>query len=64
MEMKEQIKLIGDEVRVLFCIVCNKYYYQIAEINRCLKTHLIKSSEELLGDLMQNSVYTPRKRRY
>ncbi|MBQ2018559.1 MAG: hypothetical protein II209_03780 [Alistipes sp.] len=48
-------------MRVSFCIVCNNYYHQIAEIKRCLKAHLIKSSEELLGDLMQNGVYTPSK---
>ena len=50
--------------KVAYSCVGNKYYYQIAKIKRCLKAHLIKSSEELLGDLMQNGVYTPRKRRY
>ena len=49
--------------KISYSCVGNKYYYQIAEIKRCLKAHLIKSSEELLGDLMQNGVYTPRKRR-
>ena len=49
--------------KISYSSVGNKYYYQIAEIKRCLKAHLIKSSEELLDDLMQNGVYTPRKRR-
>ena len=50
--------------KIAYSCVGNKYYYQIAEIKRCLKAHLIKSSEELLDDLMQNGVYTPRKRRF
>ena len=50
--------------KISYSCVGNKYYYQIAEIKRCLKAHLIKSSEELLDDLMQNGVYTPRKRRF
>ena len=50
--------------KISYSCVGNKYYYQIAEIKRCIKAHLIKSSEELLDDLMQNGVYTPRKRRY
>ena len=49
--------------KISYSCVGNKYYYQIAEIKRCLKAHLIKSGEELLDDLMQNGVYTPRKRR-
>ena len=39
----------------------NKYYYQIAEVKRCLKAHLIKSSDEMLNDLIQHSGYTPRR---
>lgn len=31
---------------------------------RCLREHLIKSSNEMFDDLMQNGVYTPQKRRY
>ena len=50
--------------KIAYSGVGNKYYYQIAEIKRCLKAHLIKSSEELLDGLMQNGVYTPRKRRF
>ncbi len=50
--------------KITYSTIGNKYYYQIAEIKRCLKAHLIKSNEELLDDLMQNGVYTPRKRRY
>jgi hypothetical protein len=49
--------------KISYSCVGNKYYYQIAEIKRCLKAHLIKSGEEMLDDLMQNGVYTPRKRR-
>lgn len=49
--------------KIAYSSVGNKYYYQLAEIKRCLKAHLIKSSEELLDNLMQNGVYTPRKRR-
>ena len=50
--------------KITYSTIGNKYYYQIAEIKRCLRAHTIKSSEEILGDLMQNGVYTPRKRRY
>ena len=50
--------------KISYSCVGNKYYYQLAEIKRCLKAHLIKSSEELLDDLMQNGVYTSRKRRF
>ena len=39
----------------------NKYYYQIAEVKRCLKAHLIKSSDEMLNDLIQHSGYTSRR---
>lgn len=49
--------------KISYSCVGNKYYYQIAEIKRCLKAHLIKSSEELLDDLIQYGIYTPRKRR-
>ena len=49
--------------KISYSCVGNKYYYQLAEIKRCLKAHLIKSGEEMLDDLMQNGVYTPRKRR-
>ena len=49
--------------KIAYSGVGNKYYYQIAEIKRCLKAHLIKSGEEMLDDLMQNGVYTSRKRR-
>ena len=49
--------------KISYSCVGNKYYYQIAEIKRCIKAHLIKSGEEMLDDLMQNGVYTPRKRR-
>ena len=50
--------------KITYSTIGNKYYYQIAEIKRCLRAHTIKSSDEMLGDLMQNGVYTPRKRRY
>ena len=49
--------------KIAYSGVGNKYYYQLAEIKRCLKAHLIKSGEEMLDDLMQNGVYPPRKRR-
>lgn len=49
--------------KISYSCIGNKYYYQLAEIKRCLKAHLIKSGEEMLDDLMQNGVYTPRKRR-
>ena len=49
--------------KISYSCVGNKCYYQLAEIKRCLKAHLIKSGEEMLDDLMQNGVYTPRKRR-
>ena len=47
--------------KITYSTIGNKYYYQIAEIKLCLKAHLIKSSKELLGDLMPRSRYTPRK---
>ena len=51
--------------KISYSCVGNKYYYQIADIKRCLKAHIVKSSEELLDDLIQNGVYTPpRKRRF
>ena len=38
--------------KVAYSCVGNKYYYQIAEIKRCLRTHTIKSSEEMLQNLI------------
>ena len=46
--------------KVAYSCVGNKYYYQIAEVKRCLKAHLIKSSDEMLNDLIQHSGYTLR----
>ena len=40
----------------------NKYYYQIAEVKRCLKAYLIKSSDEMLNDLIQHSGYPPPRK--
>ena len=57
---KQRLRSAG---KITYSTIGNKHYYQIAEIKRCLRAHTIKSSEEMLGDLMQNSVYTPRKRR-
>ena len=36
----------------LYSTIGNKYYYQIAEIKRCLRAHTIKSSEEMLQNLI------------
>ena len=47
--------------KVAYSCVGNKYCYQIAEIKRCLKAHIIKSSDEMLDDLIQRSGYTPRR---
>ena len=47
--------------KVAYSCVGNKYYYQIAEIKRCLKAHIIKSSDEMLDDLIQRSGYNPRR---
>ena len=47
--------------KVAHSCVGNKYYYQIAEIKRCLKAHIIKSSDEMLDDLIQRSGYNPRR---
>jgi len=47
--------------KVAYSSVGNKYYYQIAEIKRCLKAHIIKSSDEILDDLIQRSGYNPRR---
>lgn len=49
--------------KIAYSSVGNKYYYQLAEIKRCLREHLIKRSDELLDDLIQYGIYTPRKRR-
>lgn len=49
--------------KIAYSSVGNKYYYQLAEIKRCLREHLIKSSDEMLDDLIQYGIYTPRKRR-
>ena len=49
--------------KITYSTIGNKYYYQIAEIKRCLKAHIIKSSDEMLDDLIQRSGYNPRKRR-
>ena len=47
--------------KIEYSCIGNKYYYQIAEVKRCLKAHLIKSSDEMLNDLIQHSGYTPRR---
>ena len=47
--------------KVAYSCVGNKYYYQIAEIKRCLKAHIIKSSDEMPDDLIQRSGYNPRR---
>ena len=47
--------------KVAYSCVGNKYYYQIAEIKQCLKAHIIKSSDEMLDDLIQRSGYNPRR---
>lgn len=47
--------------KVAYSCVGNKYYYQIAEIKRCLKAHIIKSSDEMFDDLIQRSGYNPRR---
>ena len=49
--------------KIAYSSVGNKYYYQLAEIKRCLSEHLIKSSNEMFDDLIQHGIYTPRKRR-
>ena len=38
--------------KISYSCVGNKYYYQIAEIKRCLRAHTIKSSEEMLQNLI------------
>ena len=58
---KQRLRSAG---KITYSTFGNKQYYKIAEIKRCLRAHTIKSSDEMLGDLMQNGVYTPRKRRY
>ena len=47
--------------KINYSTIGNKYYYQIAEVKRCLKAYLIKSSNEMLNDLIQHSGYTPRR---
>ena len=47
--------------KITYSTIGNKYYYQIAEITRCLRAHTIKSSDELLDDLIQRSGYSPRR---
>ena len=47
--------------KVAYSCVGNKYYYQIAEIKRCLKAHIIKSSDEMLDDLIRRSGFNPRR---
>ena len=49
--------------KIAYSGVGNKYYYQLTEIKRCLREHLIKSSDEMLDDLIQHGIYTPRKKR-
>ena len=38
--------------KITHSTIGNKYYYQIAEIKRCLRAHTIKSSEEMLQNLI------------
>ena len=38
--------------KITYSTIGNKYYYQIAEIKRCLRAHTIKSSEEMLQNLI------------
>ena len=48
--------------KITYSTIGNKYYYQIAEIKRCLRAHTIKSSEEMLQNLIAHkrlSQYTP-----
>ena len=33
----------------------------VAEVKRCLHAHAIKSSDEMLDDLIQRSGYNPRR---
>ena len=37
--------------KITYGTIGNKYYYQIAEIKRCLRAHTIKSSEEMRTNL-------------
>ena len=39
--------------KITYSTIGNKYYYQIAEIKRCLRAHTIKSSEEMLQNLFE-----------
>ena len=47
--------------KIAYSGVGNKYYYQLAEIKRCLRKHLIKSSDEMFDDLIQRIGYNPRR---
>ena len=47
--------------KITYSGIGNKYYHQTAEVKRCLKAHLIKSSDEMLNYLIQHSGYTPRR---
>ena len=38
--------------KITYSTIGNKYYYQIAEIKRCLRAHTIKSSDEMLQSLI------------
>ena len=44
--------------KITYSVIGNKYYYQIAEIKRCLKAHTIKSSEEMLKNLIASKMVT------
>lgn len=49
--------------KVAYSCIGNKYYYQISEIKRCLKAHLIKSSDEMMEELIRNSLATNRRKK-
>ena len=50
--------------KITYSTIGNKYYYQIAEIKRLLACSHNQELRGTLGNLMQNGVYTPRKRKY
>ena len=47
--------------QVSYSIISGKSYYQIKEIKRLLKEHLIKSGEDCLDDLIRQHISVPLK---
>ena len=61
MALGAMLLFIYNLTRIFYEILRSLCQNQGAEIKRCLKAHIIKSSDEMLDDLIQRSGYNPRR---